>query len=95
IDPDHNIPQIFYEDEDHDKVLLASDSDLQAAIDHAKSIGWKSLRLHLDDIDPDHNIPQIFYEDEDHDKVLLASDSDLQAAIDHAKSIGWKSLRLH
>uniref|UniRef100_A0A0D3E219 CBS domain-containing protein n=1 Tax=Brassica oleracea var. oleracea TaxID=109376 RepID=A0A0D3E219_BRAOL len=48
IDPDH-IPQIFYEDEDHDKVLLASDSDLQAAIDHAKSIGWKSLRLHLDD----------------------------------------------
>ncbi|KAL0718392.1 hypothetical protein Bca4012_067714 [Brassica carinata] len=47
IDSD-NIPQIFYEDEDHDKVLLASDSDLQAAIDHAKSIGWKSLRLHLD-----------------------------------------------
>ncbi|WZZ37289.1 hypothetical protein YC2023_020690 [Brassica napus] len=38
-----------YEDEDHDKVLLASDSDLQAAIDHAKSIGWKSLRLYLDD----------------------------------------------
>ena len=30
-----------YEDEDHDEVLLASDSDLQAAIDHAKSIGWK------------------------------------------------------
>ncbi|KAJ0236427.1 CBS domain-containing protein CBSCBSPB1 [Hirschfeldia incana] len=49
IDPDNNIPQIFYEDEDHDLVLLASDSDLQAAIDHAKSIGWKSLRLHLDD----------------------------------------------
>ncbi|KAF8112544.1 hypothetical protein N665_0063s0030 [Sinapis alba] len=48
IDPD-NLPQILYEDEDHDKVLLASDSDLQAAIDHAKSIGWKSLRLHLDD----------------------------------------------
>ncbi|CAN7125848.1 unnamed protein product, partial [Brassica rapa subsp. narinosa] len=48
IDPD-NLPQILYEDEDHDKVLLASDSDLQAAIDHAKSIGWKSLRLYLDD----------------------------------------------
>ncbi|CAD5335723.1 unnamed protein product [Arabidopsis thaliana] len=48
IDPD-NFPQILYEDEDHDKVLLASDSDLQAAIEHAKSIGWKSLRLHLDD----------------------------------------------
>jgi hypothetical protein len=40
---------VQYEDEDHDKVLLASDSDLQAAIEHAKSIGWKSLRLHLDD----------------------------------------------
>ena len=48
IDPD-NLPQILYEDEDHDQVLLASDSDLQAAIDHAKSIGWKSLRLYLDD----------------------------------------------
>lgn len=47
IDPD-NLPQILYEDEDHDKILLASDSDLQAAIDHARSIGWKSLRLHLD-----------------------------------------------
>ncbi|XP_010545947.1 PREDICTED: CBS domain-containing protein CBSCBSPB1 [Tarenaya hassleriana] len=47
IDPD-NLPQILYEDEDHDKVLLASDSDLLAAIDHARSIGWKGLRLHLD-----------------------------------------------
>jgi predicted transcriptional regulator len=43
IDPD-NFPQILYEDEDHDKVLLASDSDLQAAIEHAKSIGWKVKR---------------------------------------------------
>ncbi|KAG8054145.1 hypothetical protein GUJ93_ZPchr0001g32042 [Zizania palustris] len=43
-----NIPQILYEDEDHDKVILSSDSDLVAAVDHARQIGWKSLRLHLD-----------------------------------------------
>uniref|UniRef100_A0A0E0JNZ0 CBS domain-containing protein n=1 Tax=Oryza punctata TaxID=4537 RepID=A0A0E0JNZ0_ORYPU len=43
-----NLPQILYEDEDHDKVILSSDSDLVAAVDHARQIGWKSLRLHLD-----------------------------------------------
>nr|CAD1839053.1 unnamed protein product [Ananas comosus var. bracteatus] len=44
----NNLPQILYEDEDHDKVILSSDSDLAAAVDHARQIGWKSLRLHLD-----------------------------------------------
>ncbi|KAL6616630.1 hypothetical protein ACP70R_038900 [Stipagrostis hirtigluma subsp. patula] len=43
-----NLPHILYEDEDHDKVILSSDSDLIAAVDHARQIGWKSLRLHLD-----------------------------------------------
>ncbi|GMH01143.1 hypothetical protein Nepgr_002982 [Nepenthes gracilis] len=43
-----NLPQILYEDEDHDKVVLASDSDLAAAVDHARLAGWKGLRLHLD-----------------------------------------------
>ncbi|AQK98577.1 CBS domain-containing protein CBSCBSPB1 [Zea mays] len=47
IDRKH-LPQILYEDEDHDKVILSSDSDLIAAVDHARQIGWKSLRLHLD-----------------------------------------------
>lgn len=47
IDP-IKLPQILYEDEDHDKVILASDSDLAAAVDHARSAGWKGLRLHLD-----------------------------------------------
>ncbi|OEL34920.1 CBS domain-containing protein CBSCBSPB5 [Dichanthelium oligosanthes] len=28
-------------DEDHDKVILSSDSDLIAAVDHARQIGWK------------------------------------------------------
>lgn len=44
----NNLPQILYEDEDHDKVVLASDSDLAAAVDHARLIGWKGLRLHLE-----------------------------------------------
>ncbi|XP_055828412.1 CBS domain-containing protein CBSCBSPB5-like isoform X1 [Solanum dulcamara] len=43
-----NLPQILYEDEDHDKVVLATESDLTAAVDHARSAGWKGLRLHLD-----------------------------------------------
>ncbi|KAE9610147.1 putative PB1 domain, CBS domain-containing protein [Lupinus albus] len=43
-----NLPQIMYEDEEHDKVVLASDSDLAAAVDHAKNAGLKGLRLHLD-----------------------------------------------
>ncbi|KAL2457272.1 CBS domain-containing protein CBSCBSPB5 [Forsythia ovata] len=42
------LPHILYEDEDHDKVVLASDSDLQAAVDHARMAGWKGLKLHLD-----------------------------------------------
>ncbi|KAM7483463.1 hypothetical protein LguiB_008046 [Lonicera macranthoides] len=44
----HNLPQILYEDEDQDKVVLTSDSDLAAALDHARLAGWKGLRLHLD-----------------------------------------------
>ncbi|EYU23085.1 hypothetical protein ABFS82_09G067100 [Erythranthe guttata] len=44
----NNLPQILYEDEDKDKVVLASDSDLQAAVDHARLAGWKGLKLHLD-----------------------------------------------
>ncbi|XP_075662837.1 CBS domain-containing protein CBSCBSPB1 isoform X2 [Castanea sativa] len=47
IDP-RKLPQILYEDEDQDKVVLASDSDLATAVDHARSAGWKGLRLHLD-----------------------------------------------
>ncbi|XP_076957918.1 CBS domain-containing protein CBSCBSPB5-like [Bidens hawaiensis] len=44
----NNLPQILYEDEDEDKVVLASDSDLTAAVEHARSAGWKGLKLHLD-----------------------------------------------
>ncbi|KAK1433930.1 hypothetical protein QVD17_10848 [Tagetes erecta] len=44
----NNLPQILYEDEDKDMVILATDSDLAAAVEHAKSAGWKGLKLHLD-----------------------------------------------
>ncbi|KAK6924685.1 CBS domain, partial [Dillenia turbinata] len=43
----NNLPHILYEDEDHDKVVLASDGDLVAAVDHARLAGWKGLRLYL------------------------------------------------
>ncbi|OVA17476.1 Phox/Bem1p [Macleaya cordata] len=47
IDRSH-LPQILYEDEDHDKVVLASNNDLATAVEHAKQAGLKGLRLHLD-----------------------------------------------
>ncbi|XP_068665119.1 CBS domain-containing protein CBSCBSPB1-like isoform X1 [Aristolochia californica] len=48
-DIDRNqLPLIMYEDEDHDKVVVASDSDFATAVDHARLAGWKGLRLHLD-----------------------------------------------
>lgn len=44
----NNLPQILYEDEDKDKIVLASDGDLVAAVHHAKQAGWKGIRLHLE-----------------------------------------------
>ncbi|CAL9243010.1 unnamed protein product [Arabidopsis halleri] len=64
IEPD-NLPQIMYEDEDNDKVVLASDNDLGAAVEHAKSIGWKGLKLHLD-----------YTEEREHRRGLSSEDMD-------------------
>jgi len=36
-----------YEDEDHDKVVLASDSDLATAVDHARTAGLKVWCVYL------------------------------------------------
>ncbi|XP_076945409.1 CBS domain-containing protein CBSCBSPB1-like [Bidens hawaiensis] len=36
-----NLPQILYEDEDHDNVVLATDSDLATAVEYARLSGWK------------------------------------------------------
>uniref|UniRef100_M8CTQ3 Uncharacterized protein n=1 Tax=Aegilops tauschii TaxID=37682 RepID=M8CTQ3_AEGTA len=40
---------LLYNDDEGDRVLLATDADLVAAIEHARSAGWKVLRLHMDD----------------------------------------------
>lgn len=36
-----------YEDEDRDKVVLASDNDLAAAVEHARIVGWTVPSLPL------------------------------------------------
>ncbi|KAK4490641.1 hypothetical protein RD792_001331 [Penstemon davidsonii] len=41
-------PQLLYEDDEGDKVLLTTDGDLVGAVSHARSLGLKVLRLHLD-----------------------------------------------
>lgn len=48
LDRDNKI-QLLYEDDEGDKVLLTSDNDVVTAIYHARSAGWKVLRLHIDD----------------------------------------------
>uniref|UniRef100_A0A5B7ARS9 Putative CBS domain-containing protein CBSCBSPB3 n=1 Tax=Davidia involucrata TaxID=16924 RepID=A0A5B7ARS9_DAVIN len=45
---DQDRPQLLYEDDEGDKVLLTMDGDLISAVSHARSVGLKVLRLHLD-----------------------------------------------
>ncbi|XP_030471709.2 CBS domain-containing protein CBSCBSPB3-like [Syzygium oleosum] len=45
---DSQRPQLLYEDDESDKVLLATDADLVGAVSHARSSGQKVVRLHLD-----------------------------------------------
>lgn len=35
-----------YEDEDKDRIILASDNDLVAAVHHARLLGWKVAPRH-------------------------------------------------
>ncbi|XP_062183084.1 CBS domain-containing protein CBSCBSPB3-like [Phragmites australis] len=41
--------QLLYEDDEGDRVLLMTDSDLSGAVLYAKTSGLKALRLHIDD----------------------------------------------
>ncbi|XP_008781501.2 CBS domain-containing protein CBSCBSPB3 [Phoenix dactylifera] len=43
--------QLLYEDDEGDRVLLVTDKDLIGAVNHARSAGWKILRLHIEDSD--------------------------------------------
>ncbi|XP_073288459.1 CBS domain-containing protein CBSCBSPB3-like isoform X2 [Primulina huaijiensis] len=45
---DHGRPQLLYEDDEGDKVLLTMDGDLVNAVNYARSAGLKVLRLHVD-----------------------------------------------
>jgi arabinogalactan endo-1,4-beta-galactosidase len=47
VDVNH-LPHIMYEDDEGDRVLLGSDSDLIAAVNCARIAGWKGLKLFLD-----------------------------------------------
>lgn len=49
LDADTNKLRLLYEDDEDDKVLLTTDSDLVGAVYHARFAGWKVLRLHIDD----------------------------------------------
>ncbi|CAL9135341.1 unnamed protein product [Musa textilis] len=49
LDADTNKLRLLYEDDEGDKVLLTTDSDLVGAVYHARFAGWKVLRLHIDD----------------------------------------------
>lgn len=56
-----NRPQLLYEDDEGDKVLLTTDSDLVGAVNHARSLGLKVLRLHLDysDVNQEKSVQQL------------------------------------
>ncbi|XP_061346836.1 CBS domain-containing protein CBSCBSPB3-like [Gastrolobium bilobum] len=41
-------PTILYEDDEGDKIILSTDSDLVAAVSYARSAGVKALKLHLE-----------------------------------------------
>ncbi|KAF8745041.1 hypothetical protein HU200_013451 [Digitaria exilis] len=53
-----NAVQLLYEDDEGDKVLLTTDSDLAGAVFNAKSSGLKALRLHIDDSDSNREVAQ-------------------------------------
>ncbi|KAK4354198.1 hypothetical protein RND71_026392 [Anisodus tanguticus] len=58
---EQNRPQLLYEDDEGDKVLLTTDSDLVGAVNHARSLGLKVLRLHLDysDVNQEKSVQQL------------------------------------
>ncbi|KAK3118142.1 hypothetical protein QOZ80_9BG0694870 [Eleusine coracana subsp. coracana] len=48
--------QLLYEDDEGDRVLLMTDSDLANAVLYAKSSGLKALRLHIDDSNSNNEV---------------------------------------
>lgn len=50
-------PQLYYEDDEGDKVLLTCDTDLIGAVLHARTLGQKVLRLFTEFPEPPEEIP--------------------------------------
>jgi len=74
-------PQILYEDDEGDKVLLSTDSDLVAAVNHARQAGWKGLRVHVNSSIPEDK------------KTVLSRDSvELDLAQRHYRSSAYKTV---
>ncbi|KAL6870890.1 hypothetical protein ACP4OV_014738 [Aristida adscensionis] len=58
INGDKGTLQLLYEDDDGDRVLLLTDSDLAGAVHYAKSSGLKALRLHIDGSESNNEVPK-------------------------------------
>ncbi|XP_075473758.1 CBS domain-containing protein CBSCBSPB3-like isoform X2 [Primulina tabacum] len=70
---DQIFSQLLYEDDEGDKVLLMTDSDLVSAVSHARSVGLKVLRLHLDYYDASQVTRKVSSESETPQRIGLIS----------------------
>ncbi|XP_073277812.1 CBS domain-containing protein CBSCBSPB3-like isoform X1 [Primulina huaijiensis] len=70
---DQIFSQLLYEDDEGDKVLLMTDSDLVSAVSHARSVGLKVLRLHLDYYDASQVTRKVSSESETAQRIGLIS----------------------
>ncbi|XP_073038465.1 CBS domain-containing protein CBSCBSPB3-like isoform X3 [Primulina eburnea] len=70
---DQIFSQLLYEDDEGDKVLLMTDSDLVSAVSHARSVGLKVLRLHLDYYDASQVARKVSSESETAQRIGLIS----------------------
>lgn len=73
-----HLPQILYEDDEGDKVLLATDSDLVAAVNYARLAGLKGLRLHLDYSNLDNDKTEKENKIEKENKSSISADLQLE-----------------
>lgn len=80
-----HLPQILYEDDEGDKVLLATDSDLVAAVNYARVAGLKGLRLHLDYSNLDND------KTEKESKMEKENKSSISADLQLARHDSWGS----
>ncbi|KAK4264674.1 hypothetical protein QN277_025817 [Acacia crassicarpa] len=75
-------PLIMYEDDEGDKILLETDGDFVAAVNYARSIGVKALRLHLEFANSSKSItPETATATADKSSVLYLSSGILAGAV--------------